>query len=105
MRLASIATDDPERRLPGSPARLEPAEPGRRWVVVCSQGYTSSLAAAALCSLGIEATDLIGGVRAWRDEGLALVAGPTWDERIVEAGSRVDFRDLCSPHIEDEAAH
>jgi rhodanese-related sulfurtransferase len=40
-------------------------------VVVCSEGYSSSLAAASLQDLGLHrATDLVGGFRAWRDAGL-----------------------------------
>lgn len=40
-------------------------------VVVCSEGYTSSLAAASLQDLGLHrATDLIGGFHAWRTAGL-----------------------------------
>jgi rhodanese-related sulfurtransferase len=40
-------------------------------VVVCSEGYSSSLAAASLQDLGLRrATDLVGGFRAWRDAGL-----------------------------------
>ena len=36
-------------------------------VVLCQEGYTSSLAAAALQELGVwRATDLIGGYAAWR---------------------------------------
>lgn len=35
---------------PTSTARLPVAAPGQRWVVFCSEGYTSSLAAEALCS-------------------------------------------------------
>lgn len=39
-------------------------------VVVCRQGYSSSLAAASLRSLGLwRATDMIGGVEAWKREG------------------------------------
>ncbi len=35
------------------------------WVVLCSQGYTSSLAAAALQDLGLHrATDVVGGYQA-----------------------------------------
>jgi rhodanese-related sulfurtransferase len=42
-----------------------------RVIVFCNEGYTSSLAAAALHELGIRgATDLIGGYRAWRAAGL-----------------------------------
>jgi rhodanese-related sulfurtransferase len=42
-----------------------------RVVVFCVDGYTSSLAAAALLELGLHrATDMIGGYRAWVAEGL-----------------------------------
>ncbi|MFF9869030.1 MULTISPECIES: rhodanese-like domain-containing protein [unclassified Streptomyces] len=42
-----------------------------RIVVVCNEGYASSLAAASLQQLGLHrATDLIGGFQAWRSEGL-----------------------------------
>jgi rhodanese-related sulfurtransferase len=47
-------------------------------VVVCNEGYTSSLAAAALHDLGVDrATDLVGGYRAWRDVALPTVPGGT----------------------------
>jgi rhodanese-related sulfurtransferase len=40
-------------------------------IVLCSEGYTSSLAAAALQTLGLHnATDVIGGFRAWTAQGL-----------------------------------
>lgn len=42
-------------------------------IVFCSEGYTSSLAAAALQELGLwRATDIIGGIKAWREEGLPI---------------------------------
>jgi rhodanese-related sulfurtransferase len=42
-----------------------------RVIVMCQEGYTSSLAARALQELGLEhATDLEGGYRAWREAGL-----------------------------------
>lgn len=42
-------------------------------VAVCNEGYSSSLAAASLQRLGFRhATDLIGGVMAWRAAGLAV---------------------------------
>jgi rhodanese-related sulfurtransferase len=57
---------------PASDARL--AEAGSydlRIVVYCQEGYTSSLAAASLQDLGLShATDLIGGINAWRAAGL-----------------------------------
>jgi rhodanese-related sulfurtransferase len=41
--------------------------------VVCSEGYSSSLAAASLQDLGLaRATDLEGGFKAWRDAGLPV---------------------------------
>ncbi|MER5783485.1 rhodanese-like domain-containing protein [Streptomyces mobaraensis] len=42
-------------------------------VVVCDEGYASSLAAVSLRRLGLHrATDLIGGFRAWRAAGLPV---------------------------------
>jgi rhodanese-related sulfurtransferase len=47
-----------------------------RVIVFCVDGYTSSLAAAALQDLGLHrATDVIGGFRAWTAEGLPSAAG------------------------------
>jgi rhodanese-related sulfurtransferase len=57
---------------PASDARL-PEATGYdvRVIVACSEGYTSSLAAAALQDLGLRrATDLAGGFQAWRAAGL-----------------------------------
>lgn len=63
---------------PSSPSRIPEIEsPDTRVVVVCRQGYSSSLAAATLHELGLwRATDVIGGVEAWREAGLPLVPGP-----------------------------
>jgi rhodanese-related sulfurtransferase len=38
---------------------------GRRLCLVCEHGYSSSLAAAQLVELGVDAGDLIGGYEAW----------------------------------------
>jgi rhodanese-related sulfurtransferase len=38
---------------------------GRRVCLVCAHGYSSSLAAALLVDLGVDAGDLIGGYEAW----------------------------------------
>lgn len=44
-----------------------------RIVVVCNEGYASSLAVASLRQLGLHrATDLIGGFQAWRAAGLPV---------------------------------
>jgi rhodanese-related sulfurtransferase len=41
--------------------------------LICAEGYSSSLAAASLQDLGlVHATDVIGGVEAWKAAGLAL---------------------------------
>jgi rhodanese-related sulfurtransferase len=43
-------------------------------VLMCAQGYQSSLAAALLRDLGLaRATDMIGGFEAWRAEGLPVI--------------------------------
>ena len=65
--------------------RLDPCSEARlpwvtgydhRIIVFCVDGYTSSLAAAALQDLGLhQATDMIGGFRAWTAEGLPSAAG------------------------------
>jgi len=56
---------------PASDARLPIAGYDLHVIVVCNEGYASSLAAAALQNLGIQrATDLVGGYRAWRAAGL-----------------------------------
>lgn len=49
----------------------------RQVVVVCRQGYSSSLAAAGLQALGLrQATDMIGGVQGWREAGLPMSDRP-----------------------------
>ena len=60
---------------PRSPARLDVAGFDTRVVVLCQEGYASSLAADALLRLGIHrATDVIGGFRAWRESGMPTSA-------------------------------
>ena len=52
---------------PANPARLAIADYDLQVIVVCQEGYTSSLAAASLQDLGIHrATDVIGGYASWR---------------------------------------
>jgi len=46
---------------------------GKDLIVMCAQGYSSSLAAAALQAIGLpSATDMIGGFEAWRDADLPV---------------------------------
>ncbi len=58
---------------PTCPHRVEGMDdPARRVILVCDEGFASSLAAAALLDLGLtNVTDLAGGYQAWR----SLVAG------------------------------
>jgi rhodanese-related sulfurtransferase len=47
---------------PASPHRIpELARPGVRIILICNEGYQSSLAAATLRTFGLDATDVIGG--------------------------------------------
>jgi rhodanese-related sulfurtransferase len=66
------------RLAPDSPWRLAGVTVDTRIIVVCNEGYSSSLAAHDLRRLGIgRATDLIGGYRAWQAAGLPTVTGGT----------------------------
>lgn len=63
---------------PTSPHRLpEVTSDDQVVVVVCRQGYSSSLAVESLRRLGLRnATDVVGGVEAWLSAGLPLSDGP-----------------------------
>jgi rhodanese-related sulfurtransferase len=76
---AFVARNVLEWRLdPESPWRdPELARTDRRIIVMCNEGYQSSLAAATLQELGhADATDLAGGFQAWRGAGLPVEANP-----------------------------
>jgi len=54
------------RLAPSSADRSIDVSPDQRVILVCSEGFSSSLAAARLQSLGVSgATDLEGGFKAW----------------------------------------
>ena len=63
--------------------RLDPSSPdrhpasdhwGRIVIVMCDEGYASSLAAGSLQDIGLaNATDLVGGFQAWVAAGLPVV--------------------------------
>ena len=59
---------------PTSPDRItEATDGGVRVIVICAEGYSSSLAAASLQDLGLtNATDVIGGFDAWDAAGLPV---------------------------------
>jgi rhodanese-related sulfurtransferase len=90
---------------PASEARLDVALPDRRWIVVCSEGYSSSLAAAALVSLGVDATDVVGGFQAWQAAGLPTVPGGTPTERISPAPDDAALPSGCRPGSTDVVPH
>ncbi len=50
------------------------ARPDRRIILICDEGYQSSLAAATLRRFGLDACDVIGGVQEWKATGLPLEA-------------------------------
>jgi rhodanese-related sulfurtransferase len=90
--------------------RLDPASEARlpwvtgyglRFIVICAEGYTSSLAAAALQDLGLaRATDVAGGYQAWQEAGLPT-ARPAGRAVVIAPGpspaylTRQDFTATC----------
>jgi rhodanese-related sulfurtransferase len=54
----------------------------RLLIVICAEGYSSSLAAATLCEFGLQATDVIDGFDGWTAAEL-----PTKPAEMVEPGS------------------
>jgi rhodanese-related sulfurtransferase len=62
------------RLAPDSEWRIEAVDgPKTRVIVLCNEGYSSSLAAATLQQLGlVNATDVIGGFQAWKAAGLPV---------------------------------
>jgi rhodanese-related sulfurtransferase len=61
-----------EWRADPTSAHHDPVLAGRQLVLVCAQGYSSSLAAATLVELGVDAGDLDGGFEAWVAAGLPV---------------------------------
>jgi rhodanese-related sulfurtransferase len=51
---------------------LDLARAGNRVILLCNEGYQSSLAAATLKRFGLEATDVVGGFQAWRAAGMPV---------------------------------
>ena len=80
---------------PTSPARIpEAVDHDVIFIVLCDEGYSSSLAAASLQDLGLlNATDVIGGFQAWRAARLPIER-PVWPTPPRLATS--EFRSLGS---------
>jgi len=58
---------------PSSAHRIPQVDEHKSVIIVCDEGYASSLAAATLQQLGLpRATDLVGGFQAWRRNGLPV---------------------------------
>jgi rhodanese-related sulfurtransferase len=79
-----VARNVLEWRLDPSGAQRIPElrDASQRVVVVCQEGYASSLAAASLLDLGLSgATDLAGGFEAWVAAGLPVVPAGTGTDR------------------------
>jgi len=66
---------------PASADRIpEAADADIHWIVICEEGYASSLAAATLKLIGLHrAADVVGGFQAWREARLPIAkpASPT----------------------------
>jgi rhodanese-related sulfurtransferase len=70
-----VARNVLEWRCDPSSAHRDPSIDGRerQLIVMCNEGYQSSLAAATLHELGLtRTTDLAGGFQAWRAAGLPV---------------------------------
>jgi rhodanese-related sulfurtransferase len=83
---------------PGCDARL-PWVTGydHRIIIFCVDGYTSSLAAAALLDLGLDrATDLIGGYRAWSAAGLPTAPADAGTVTLAPGAAPAVFPSLAS---------
>ena len=64
---------------PASVDRIpEAADMDVHWIVICDEGYASSLAAATLKLIGLHrAADVVGGFQAWREARLPIASPAT----------------------------
>lgn len=71
---------------PTSGAALPQADAAARVLVLCQQGYSSSLAAQALREIGVRrAGDVVGGFEAWLADGLPVRAWDSSPEAVTGA--------------------
>jgi rhodanese-related sulfurtransferase len=85
-----------------SEAALPIADDDLQVVVLCQEGYTSSLAAAALLDVGVRhATDVIGGFAAWIADG---VPAPANHQHPCSTGTDLVERThhCCETHLETD---
>jgi rhodanese-related sulfurtransferase len=63
-----------EWRLDPSSAHRDPdcARRDVKLILICNEGYQSTLAAATLRRFGVDATDVVGGFQAWKRSGLPV---------------------------------
>ena len=61
------------RLAPTSDFRDTSVDSRQQVLIICNEGYSSSLAAATLRLLGRDATDVIGGFQKWRQSGLPVL--------------------------------
>jgi rhodanese-related sulfurtransferase len=59
---------------------------GEAIVLICDHGYSSSLAAAALLDLGVDAGDVVGGFDAWRAAELPVIPAPPASDGLPGTG-------------------
>jgi len=95
---ATSGYDDP--RLSG--------DPDRRIVLVCDEGYQSSLAAAMLQDLGLaRATDLVGGFQAWAAAGLPVIrdVARVYGDEFERAQAQASAADVADRVADVPVAH
>jgi rhodanese-related sulfurtransferase len=90
--------------------RLDPCRPSRtpeatthdlRWIVVCDESFSSSLAAASLQATGlVNATDMEGGFQRWRADGCPVTLNnpPAPPPKVAHYDTRTDWqREVFGP--------
>jgi rhodanese-related sulfurtransferase len=75
-----------EWRCDQSSGYANPNLAGRPLVLVCAHGWSSSLAAARLVELGVDAGDVEGGFEAWSEAGLPVAPAPAPAEGLPGMG-------------------
>lgn len=82
----------PWRLDPGGAWTTPHVRPEQRIVLVCDHGCSSLLAAELLLELGLDATDVVGGIAGWAEAGLPLQPA---DDVPLEPGERRGMRPPC----------